>query len=599
MKQRGLLGRLGVVGLVALGCILSGSGEAGAQAKLPPVNHQLFRPAPGPADYFTVYGSGLTARNEWTVGGYLNYADAPLRLASIDNPSAQVLDSVIAGDLLATYGLFGVAELGLVLPVTLVQTSEDLTPLVTQRGDGADSIPKLSSFALSDPRLNVKFEFLNILDGVGVALATSFYLPLGDEEAMAGDGSFGLDSVGVVDALLPFGIRVAGNLGVRFRSDGRSIRAAWIGNEVLWGAGAVVPLWSENLDLVMEVHGGIPMGSGPKDSVDEVAVPAEFNGGLRFAITEWLTMTAAYGKGLSEGLGAPDNRLIVGLGGWWVSGGKWNWDYDGDGFVGEDDQCPRDPEDRDGYRDGDGCPDPDNDGDGIPDKRDKCPDAVVEDALAVGPDGCPDNDLDGDGIPNDRDKCPEDPEDYDGFEDSDGCPDIDNDKDGILDIADSCPDSAETFNGVVDEDGCPEIEGQRVIVTKKKIEILENVYFATGKDVILPKSYPVLDEVANVLLRNPDIKLLQIEGHTDSQGSDSYNLRLSQRRADAVKRYLMENHGLRDERLTAVGYGEEKPIAPNDTADGRGRNRRVEFVILERGAAGSGGDDPFDGETPF
>jgi len=576
--------------------LLSSPRSAEAQS-LPAINHQIFRPAPGPADYMVVYGSGITAQNDWTAGFYLNYADTPLKMRSINNPEAHVLDAVLAADVVASFGLFGIAEVGAVLPVTLLQTSEDLLPLTTNRDQtGVGSNPTLSSFALSDPRINLKFEFLSILDGIGVSGITSFYLPLGDTENLAGDGGFDFDTIGVVDVQLPFGIRLSSNLGFRFRSNGRALRDAWVGHEILWGAATVVPFLSESLDAILEIHGGIPAGAGPTPEIDELAVPSEFHGGFRFSITDDWTMTAAYGKQLSGGYGAPDNRVIIGIGGWWVTGGKWNWDYDGDGFVGPADICPRDPEDRDGYEDEDGCPDPDNDGDGIPDIRDKCPEAAG-DEVSIGPDGCPDNDLDGDQIPNDRDKCPEDPEDYDGFEDSDGCPDIDNDGDGILDSADSCPDSPETFNGIVDDDGCPELEGQRVIVTKKKIEILEKVYFATGKATILPKSFPVLDEVAEAMRRNPDIRKLRIEGHTDSVGSAKYNLRLSQQRAEAVQTYLSDK-GVNASRVVAVGYGEDKPIDSNDTAEGRGRNRRVEFVILERGKADDA-EDPFQGDSPF
>ena len=118
-------------------------------------------------------------------------------------------------------------------------------------------------------------------------------------------------------------------------------------------------------------------------------------------------------------------------------------------------------------------------------------------------------------------------------------------------------------------------------MTAEKIEILEKVYFNTNKATIKPVSYSLLDDVAAVLIANPDLTLIEVAGHTDSQGRDSYNKDLSQRRAESVVAYLASK-GVDENRLKPVGYGEEKPQDTNDTAEGRANNRRVEFTILER-----------------
>ncbi len=131
-------------------------------------------------------------------------------------------------------------------------------------------------------------------------------------------------------------------------------------------------------------------------------------------------------------------------------------DSDGDGILDSEDSCPGEPEDFDGYRDSDGCPDYDNDGDGIPDLTDKCPDQAEDLDGFEDLDGCPDIDNDGDGILDINDNCPNEAEDLDGFQDDDGCPDPDNDNDGILDFQDNCPDEPETFNNYLDSDGCPD-----------------------------------------------------------------------------------------------------------------------------------------------
>jgi outer membrane protein OmpA-like peptidoglycan-associated protein len=251
-------------------------------------------------------------------------------------------------------------------------------------------------------------------------------------------------------------------------------------------------------------------------------------------------------------------------------------DNDGDGISDEEDECPHEPEDPDGFEDSDGCPDPDNDGDGISDVRDVCP----REAGAEKKDGCPFVDTDGDGISDARDECPEKPEDEDGFRDGDGCPDPDNDGDGIADEEDECPSEPETVNGVDDEDGCPDEGASGVEVSEGEIEIEDRVFFDTDRATIKQKSYIVLEEVASALEANAEIEKVRIEGHTDADGRDLYNLALSQRRSNAVREFLVDR-GVDPSRLESKGYGEAEPIASNDTEEGRRKNRRVEMTILE------------------
>jgi outer membrane protein OmpA-like peptidoglycan-associated protein len=597
-KRRGLWA-LRALASAALCCAALGAGASAQSQALPKVNIQHFRPAPGPADYLSLYGTGLTGHLDWTAGFYLNYADAPLSQPGQQSASTEVVDYQLTGDAIASFGLYDVVELGLAVPVTLLQGSDDLRPLVNPEFN-----EDLKPAALNDLRLNVKGELRNLLTGVGLAGVLVFYVPTGDTGALGGDGGFNMEARWLTDFLLPHNIRLGVNLGYRYRQQARRVREAFVGNEALLGLGAAVPLWAERIDGYVEIHGALAVSAGPVEGeeINEGASPAELLGGVRYAITPDLTLTVGVGGGLTQGYGAPESRFFVGIGNQWVTGGKWNWDYDFDGVLGDLDKCPRTSEDLDGFEDEDGCPDPDNDGDGIFDSRDRCPDAGVAgvDPISVGPDGCPDNDIDGDHIFNDRDKCPEDPEDFDRFEDSDGCPDIDNDGDGIPDLRDSCPDTAETFNGLVDEDGCPEDDKQKVIVTKQKIEILEPVYFDTARATIQERSFPVLDGVAEVLRRNPELLRVRIEGHTDDRGGDRYNLRLSQQRAAAVKKYLTDK-GIAEDRLIPVGYGETRPLVDNKTNEDRQRNRRVEFIILDRGqpkAPDFGGDDGDEG-LPF
>ncbi|HEY2901138.1 MAG TPA: OmpA family protein [Polyangia bacterium] len=217
-------------------------------------------------------------------------------------------------------------------------------------------------------------------------------------------------------------------------------------------------------------------------------------------------------------------------------------DPDGDGIAGAADKCPDLAEDKDGFEDEDGCPDPDNDKDGIPDLRDKCPNL---------------------------------PEDKDGFEDEDGCPDPDNDNDGIPDVKDKCPNQPETKNGFQDEDGCPD-EVPKALA--RFTGVIEGINFKTGSADITFGSFGILDRAAQVMTQYPDISI-EISGHTDSRGSADLNRELSGRRAEAVKNYLVSK-GIRPERLTSIGYGMDRPIASNKTDSGRARNRRTEFRLI-------------------
>ncbi len=258
-------------------------------------------------------------------------------------------------------------------------------------------------------------------------------------------------------------------------------------------------------------------------------------------------------------------------------------DSDGDGLVNRLDACPDEPEDVDGFEDADGCPDLDNDRDGVLDKRDKCPNEPEDKDGFEDADGCPDPDNDGDGILDAQDQCPDEAEDKDGFEDADGCPDPDNDGDNVLDAFDKCPDTP--AGTAVDAEGCPIPKAAPApapavppVMEIKQELILKGVNFITGSAQLTPESSSILDEVARSLEAYPDIAL-EIRGHTDAAGASEANRALSQRRAISVRDYLI-GKGISPARLSAVGFGEDYPIADNDTAAGRALNRRVEIHRL-------------------
>jgi len=256
-------------------------------------------------------------------------------------------------------------------------------------------------------------------------------------------------------------------------------------------------------------------------------------------------------------------------------------DNDNDGFPDEQDSCPDDAEDKDSFKDDDGCPDYDNDADSVPDTLDECSDIPEDKDGFEDSDGCPDYDNDADSVPDTLDECPAIPEDKDGFEDSDGCPDYDNDNDGIADTIDQCPDSAEVVNEFEDADGCPD---EKPVVSPKPQEQLPDrtiplelptIHFASNSAELTPAVRNVLDSIATLLAINPK-KPFEIQGHGDSLGSADFNLMLSVARAAVVREYLV-SHGISRKRVIAVGYGESMPVDDNSTSTGRAANRRIVF----------------------
>ena len=231
-------------------------------------------------------------------------------------------------------------------------------------------------------------------------------------------------------------------------------------------------------------------------------------------------------------------------------------DRDGDGVLDADDKCPDVP----GLAALAGCPD--RDGDGITDLEDKCPDV----AGIAKYQGCPIPDTDGDGINDELDKCPT----VKGFARYQGCPIPDTDGDGVNDEEDKCP----TRVGPASNQGCP-------VIAKEVIEKInfaaKNVFFSTGSFKLLPKSFKSLDEVVK-LMKNDETLMIDIDGHTDAQGSDESNQVLSDNRAGSVKNYLVSK-GVVETRLKSAGYGETKPVADNKTAAGRAKNRRTEMTV--------------------
>lgn len=250
-------------------------------------------------------------------------------------------------------------------------------------------------------------------------------------------------------------------------------------------------------------------------------------------------------------------------------------DTDGDGVLDRFDKCPGTV--RGASVDPFGCP-LDYDDDGVPDGLDQCP-STPRGAI-VDANGCP-SDSDGDGVMDGIDLCNDTPKGV--LVDAAGC-EKDTDGDGVFDGLDKCPGTPPRV--MVDEFGCPltpTVSATELDFLDSGSLVLDQVHFRTGSATLLPDSYPSLDEAGAMLVKWPEVQV-EIGGYTDSQGSEEKNRMLSETRAKAVLAYLLKKFpSLDGARFRAVGYGEADPVATNDTAAGRAKNRRVEFKVLNPG----------------
>ncbi len=501
--------------LVALAAVLLEASAAVAQDRT--IDVDRFTPALDSDGFLGMQGTATPGPGLWNVGLVLDWTKSPLVLR-VGGEAQDVIDHRLGADFLAQVGIGGRFAIALDAPLVLYQSTH-AAPL-------ADGGPAVAAVAAGDPRLVLRYRIYGEAtgaqrerhEGPGIALLAAGSAPIGSQQAFAGEGAANT----WLEALGDFHLLGAGAgvmLGWHHRFETHSLAGVVFRDELLAALSLQLPIpVTHDLFGLLEVRGATDAAApfdGPRTALETDLGVKLGRGDLAF--------TGLVGRGLTQGVGSPALRVVVGVS--WaprvhdadgdgipddvdqcphlpedfdgfqdqdgcldpdndndlvpdadnrcpnvaaVQGRDENEDgctnpfrdRDHDGIQDADDACPNRPEDRDGFQDADGCPDPDNDHDGIPDRRDRCPNQAEDRDGFQDADGCPDPDNDHDGVLDAVDQCPNLPEDHDGFEDADGCPDPDNDHDGVLDADDRCPDQAETINSVQDEDGCPDRGGR-------------------------------------------------------------------------------------------------------------------------------------------
>ena len=458
-----------------------------------------------------------------------------------------------------------------IAPVDRFRLTVDLPMYSLQSGTNGllgVSDDQIDRGGLGDVRVVPKVGLL-MRSGSGSALAfvLPVTLPTGSQRRLQGEG-LTIEPRLAYDYVTGGGVGIGVNAGFVIRN-ARGVDTLTINDAVRYGLALRIPLRADLVDLIVEGRGDISVSEGA------TASPHEADGALRFYLGHNV-LTVGGGAGFGDGYGAPRYRVFLGFGVAPVRDTS-PVDTDGDGLVDDQDACPLDPEDMDGFEDADGCPDVDNDGDGMLDVEDGCP-TVPEDIDTFEDfDGCPDPDNDNDGILDMDDECAFDPEDLDGFEDADGCPDVDNDGDGILDVDDACPDVAEDMDGFEDADGCPEMGPNASPVLEGLERIDQVIFFDTDSDRIRSGERRKLDVIVALLEQYPNAEILII-GFADERGAEDYNAVLSAERASAVHDALV-SRGISAERLFVEGRGEVSSGLEDEA--GWQSNRRVELEVRD------------------
>ncbi|GDX82955.1 hypothetical protein LBMAG42_47660 [Deltaproteobacteria bacterium] len=555
-------------GILAL--VLAASAEEGDAG----LDFELFRPHGDTYGFAVVPGASTLQNLQLGAGLWFDYSDDPVVL--VDAAGNRVSPNGTDADGLVNSRAALHAQVGLGFS-RYGSVSVDVPLVLSQDGFvaptlGDPSPGTLAPTGVGDIVLTPKAVVLD-RDAfpLGIALAVPISVPSGDPAAFLGEGAVSAAPQAIVEwsdekiHTRAYKFRAAAMGGVLLREPAR-LQDARFGNAFTYGIAAGYRVVSP-LEINLELHGNSTGGRLAQNA-------AELLLGGKFLMADLVSVSVGGGTGLGGGVGAPDFRLYAGVD-FAPNFDENSRDADRDHVADGRDKCKNDPEDLDNFQDEDGCPELDNDADGREDSIDKCPNDPEDDDGFMDNDGCPEPDNDKDGVLDADDQCPNEA----GSPDLAGCPNRDSDGDGIGDDLDRCPYDAEDVDGDRDEDGCPD-EG-RVVLEKGFIKINDVIYFDFNKVTIQERSNSLIDEIAKVVIANPQLLKIRIEGHTDDVGSDIANLKLSQGRAESVKAALAAR-GVEIGRLDAAGFGEMRPKVANDSEDHRAENRRVEFIIVDQ-----------------
>ena len=480
------------------------------------IDVSLFRPAAGGDGFAAVEGARppVDGESRLEVRTWTDYAVHPLTFVTASGAERPVVRDRAAQWLGAQVHLTGLLSFAAQVPVT-----------VSERGDLSQLPPSsrgpselLSGFA--DIRLTPRLALLR-QEWAGIDLATqmSFEFPTARAQTLSSDGGVRVEalvSIGRSLAAVPAGsLDLLANAYVRARP-AREFLDVKSGSEAGLRAGVgygIAPFraWIPRR-IYLELEGRSFLRAGFAAG----SVPAEWRLGGTLCPAGNLAIDVAGGSALTDGVGAPRSRFLLGLG-WSPAACSQSYANEQLARAAPPVEPPRTP-----------APEP-------------APPTIAQSLALPGPPAAPDRD--GDGIPDDDDACPDQP-------------------------------------GIAENHGCPQGTRQRVVVSATSLEILDQVHFATGQARIEKKSWWLLDQVAAVLKSHPDLLLVEVEGHTDDRGPSSFNILLSQARAQAVTDYLI-GRGVDRERLVARGFGPTRPVATNGTVEGRAANRRVAFTVVK------------------
>jgi len=512
-----------------------------------------FQPAPAGDRFFGVQGGDP--------GGHLvprlmllgDYAYQPLVLYR--GTGEQAVGNVVSNQAIlhiaASIALWNRLSISADMPLALLNNGDNPS-------GGGQPLSSPSGVAAGDLRAGLRLRLVGEPDSAAsLSVAGYVYVPTGQQGKYTSDGA-----IHGTPALVLSGegdsVAYAVTAGADLRKQG-TFATTTLGSQLTFGAAVALLLSDRMVQIGPEVYGNTVMTGS--DRFGRATTNVEGILGMRVRLGPMVLGLGA-GPGITRGLGTPTLRGVVSLA------------YSP---LPEKPLPPPPPPKRPPPRKP--VPPSDRDKDGIPDKSDACPDEPGVKTNDPATNGCPPPppDRDGDGILDKDDACP----DLKGVHSDDptqnGCP-PDTDGDGIRDDVDACPNEKGKADPDPQKNGCP----TSVRVTEQEIIILEQVRFKTGSAVILKASDDLLFQVAVVMSEHPEIRKIEVQGHTDNRGGKKYNLKLSDKRAASVVKWLVKKGNVEAARLSSHGYGMEEPISDNDTSEGRQKNRRVQFKILEK-----------------